>query len=101
MPYCPVRCAAAEIAGGLDGVIFAGGCDLTLAVRALIAFLAFCAIASAVYIGNDIVDKAAARSAGIAHILGLDRARAMRQHPGPRAAGVAPQIHRDVDLPFA
>ncbi len=45
----------------LVGVIFAGGCDLTLAARALIAFLAFCAISSAVYTGNDIVDQDADR----------------------------------------
>jgi 4-hydroxybenzoate polyprenyltransferase len=40
----------------LVGLLFGGDGSLSLIFRAAIAFVAFCAIASAVYIGNDILD---------------------------------------------
>ncbi len=46
----------------LVGVIFGGRGDAALIGRALLAFLAFCAIASAVYIANDILDVEADRA---------------------------------------
>jgi 4-hydroxybenzoate polyprenyltransferase len=45
----------------LVGIIFGGDGGLGLFVRAGIAFIAFCAMASAVYIGNDILDVEADR----------------------------------------
>ncbi len=45
----------------LVGLLFGGDGSLGLAVRAALAFVAFSAIASAVYIGNDIVDVEADR----------------------------------------
>jgi 4-hydroxybenzoate polyprenyltransferase len=40
----------------LVGLLFGGDGSLSLILRAALAFVAFCAIASAVYIGNDILD---------------------------------------------
>ena len=45
----------------LVGVIFGGRGDVALIGRALLAFVAFCAIASAVYVVNDILDVEADR----------------------------------------
>jgi 4-hydroxybenzoate polyprenyltransferase len=73
----------------LVGVIFSGGCDVSLAARALVAFVAFCALASAVYIGNDIVDREADRS----HALKKDR---------PLASGaVSVRVARGLGLTLA
>jgi 4-hydroxybenzoate polyprenyltransferase len=45
----------------LVGLLFGGDGSLSLILRAGVAFVAFCAIASAVYIGNDIFDVEADR----------------------------------------
>jgi 4-hydroxybenzoate polyprenyltransferase len=45
----------------LVGVMFGGDGSISLVARALVAFVAFSAIASAVYIGNDILDAEADR----------------------------------------
>ena len=50
-------------------------------------------------VGDDIIDEIRAGRAGIPHVFRLHRRGAMRQNPGPRAAGMAPEIHRDIDFP--